>query len=103
MAASCSCASRLPRPWDRNPLRHWRAITTDESDPMTTANSIASSVCPNESKVSGTQQTLGKVRKPSDDAQKLSPPSHLQFTTESPLPQQGETSTDRKSTPLNSS
>ena len=39
------------------------------------------------------QQTLGKVRKPSDDAQKLSPPSHLQFTTASPLPQQGETST----------
>ena len=42
------------------------------------------------SKVSGTQQTLGKVRKPSDDAQKLSPPSHLQFTTEPVTPTGGD-------------
>ena len=40
------------------------AMITDQSVPMTTTNSIALSVCPNQSSASGTQQTLGSVCKP---------------------------------------
>src|SRR5205814_9450452 len=41
------------------------AITTDQTVPMITTNNIAPSVWPNHSSASGTQQTLGKVCKPS--------------------------------------
>src|SRR5262245_51916849 len=40
-------------------------MTTDQTVPMTTTNSIAISVCPNQSNASGTQHTLGSVCNPS--------------------------------------
>src|SRR2546430_8152582 len=41
------------------------AITTDQTVPIITTNNIAPSVWPNQSKASGTQQTLGNVCNPS--------------------------------------
>ena len=41
------------------------AMSTDQTVPMTTTNSIALSVWPNHSSASGTQQTLGSVCSPS--------------------------------------
>src|SRR5438477_12929344 len=40
-------------------------MTTDQTVAMITTNNIAPSVCPNQSNASGTQQTLGRVCKPS--------------------------------------
>ena len=41
------------------------AMSTDQSVPMMTTNSIAPSVWPNQSSASGTQHTLGSVCSPS--------------------------------------
>jgi hypothetical protein len=40
-------------------------MMTDHVVPITTTNSIAPSVCPNQSSANGTQHTLGKVCSPS--------------------------------------
>ena len=41
------------------------AMTTDQTVPITTTNSIAVSVWPNQTKARGTQHTLGRVCSPS--------------------------------------